>query len=128
MNLTSNFDKLHKGNKEDASKTDDSKGIEHYAISGPGPVRNLCFIQPNGDRLFLNYAYLIAGAFSAENNVITLSYTSHSITLKGRHLGDLFESLMAQTPRQIACLEKRYIETREETETVVTEIVIQAEG
>lgn len=128
MSLTSKFDRLQKGNtgnENDASQTDDRKEADRYATAGH--VRNLCFIQPNGEQLFLNYAYLISGAFSPENNIITLSYTTHIITIKGHHLDVLFDSLMAQIPKQIVCVDKRYEAAIDETETVVTEIVIKVE-
>jgi hypothetical protein len=126
MSLTDNFDKLNKdklGNKNDPPKSEAGKEIERY--DSPGNVRNLCLVQPDGKRLFLNYAYLISGEFLPDDNSITLTYTTHVIKLKGHNLQPLHESLMAHVPKQITCVEKRYEATKEETETVVSEIVIK---
>jgi hypothetical protein len=125
MSLTENFDKRNKdnsGKKDEQQKPEAGKEIERYDT--PGQVRNLCFVQPDGEKLFLNYAYMISGKFSPDGT-ITLFYTTHTVTLKGRNLEALHESLQAQVPKQIACVEKRYEATKGEVETVVTEIVIQ---
>lgn len=125
MNLTGNFDKLNKGKdgqNTDASKPDDTQEIENYSTTGH--VRNLCFVQTDGKRLFLNYAYLVSGEYSPEANTIKLVYTTHEITLKGRNLECLFESLMSHVPRQIVAVDKRYEGTKEESEIVVNAINI----
>ncbi len=125
MNLTGNFDKLNKGKdgqKNDPSKQNDDQEIENYSTAGQ--VRNLCFVQTDGKRLFLNYAYLVSGEYSPEANTIKLVYTTHEITLKGRNLEGLFESLMGHAPRQIVAVEKRYEGVKEETAIIVNEIII----
>lgn len=125
MNLTGNFDKLNRGKdgqNTDASNPNDTQEIENYSTTGH--VRNLCFVQTDGKRLFLNYAYLVSGEYSPEANTIKLIYTTHEITLKGRNLEGLFESLMGHVPRQIVAVEKRYEGTKEEGDTVILEINI----
>ena len=125
MNLTGNFDKLNIGKDSqntDASNPNDTQEIENYSTTGH--VRNLCLVQTDGKRLFLNYAYLVSGEYSPESNTIKLVYTTHEITLTGRNLEGLFESLMAHVPRQIVAVDKRYEGTKKESEIVVNEINI----
>lgn len=125
MNLTGNFDKLNRGKdgqNTDASKPDETQEIENYSTIGH--VRNLCFVQTDGKRLFLNYAYLVSGEYSPEANTIKLVYTTHEIMLTGRNLDGLFESLMAHVSRQIVAVDKRYKGTKEESEIVVNAINI----
>lgn len=126
MNLTGNFDKLNRGKdgqNTDASNPNDTQEIENYSTTGH--VRNLCFVQTDGRRLFLNYAYLVSGEYSPEVNTIKLVYTTHEIMLKGRNLEGLFESLMGHVPRQIMAVEKRYDGTKEDSEIVVNEIIVK---
>ncbi|GEC77930.1 hypothetical protein [Flavobacterium aquatile] len=126
MNLTGNFDKLNRGKdgqNTDASNPKDTQEIENYSTTGH--VRNLCFLQADGKRLFLNYAYLVSGEYSPEANTIKLVYTTHEITLKGRNLEGLFETLMAHVPRQIVAVDKRYEGTKEESEIVVYDVIVK---
>ena len=125
MSLTGNFDKLNKGKdgqKNDPSKPDDAQEIENYSTTAQ--VRNLCFVQTDGKQLFLNYAYLVSGEYSPEANTINLAYTTHEITLKGRNLDGLFESLMSHMLRQIVAVEKRYEGMKDKSDIVVYEINI----
>lgn len=125
MNLTGNFDKLNRGKdvqNTDASNPNNTQEIENYSTTGH--VRNLCFVQVDGKRLFLNYAYLVSGEYLPEANTIKLVYTTHEITLKGRNLEGLFESLMAHMSRQIVAVEKRYEGMKEGGDTVILEINI----
>ena len=123
MSLTGNFDRLNKkksGQKNDMPNHGDDQDLDRY--STPAQTRNLCFVQVDGKKLFLNYAYLVSGEYLPEDNIIKLVYTTHEITLKGRNLEGLFESLMVHVPRQIVTIDKRYEGTKGELEIVVTEI------
>ncbi len=124
MSLTKNFDKLNKGNadKDSPQNSDAENGIEQF--STPGHVRNLCFVQPDGARLFLNYAYLVSGECLPEASTILLSYTTHEVTLKGRNLSGLYDSLMTHMLKQVVAIDKRYEATKDATEPVVFEIAI----
>lgn len=124
MSLTGNFDKLNKGNGGQETVPPDLSMDETENYATPSQVRNLCFVQPDGKRLFLNYAYLVSGEYSPEANTIKLIYTTHEITLKGRNFEGLFENLMTHVPRQIVAVEKRYEGTIEEMATVVFELNI----
>lgn len=124
MSLTGNFDRLNKkksGQKNDTPNHTDDQDSNRY--STPAQTRNLCFVQADGKKLFLNYAYLVSGEYLPGDNIIKLIYTTHEITLKGRNLEGLFESLMAHVPRQIVVVEKRYERMKEES-NVVNEINI----
>lgn len=115
MSLSDKFDKSSNEKSED----------EGYGAAGT--VRNLCFVLEGGRRLFLNYAYLISGDYTPDESAIVLSYTTHTVTLKGHNLDALYDALMLQLPKTIAALGKRYEATEESTATVITEIVIQKE-
>lgn len=124
MSLTGNFDKLNKGNGGQGTVQPDLSMDETENYASPSQVRNLCFVQPDGNRLFLNYAYLVSGEYSPEANTIKLVYTTHEITLKGRNLEDLFESLMRHVPKQIRALEERYSVIFDKNKITVQEIKI----
>lgn len=89
-----------------------------------GNTRNLCFVWPDGKRMFINYAYLVSGEYRPAEGSIVLIFTSHTVTLKGTTLEPLFEDLMGQVTRQVVCMDSRYTETTDEDQVVVTEIII----
>ncbi|PZR20510.1 MAG: hypothetical protein DI539_10690 [Flavobacterium psychrophilum] len=122
MSLTKNFDKLNRGNKGEGDNPDATQDIEEFNV--PAHARNLCFVQPDGRRLFLNYSYLIAGEYLPESNTIILSYTTHEITLTGRNLAELYEGLMLHMVKLVTAIDKRYEATKTDEEPVVTEIAI----
>lgn len=104
MGLTDKFDK--RNNENEKKQEGHPDGIANYETPGSG--RNLCFVQPDGKRQFLNYVYLITGEYDPEASEIKLTYTTHIVTLKGYNLGELFESLVAQVAKEITCQEERY--------------------
>ncbi len=114
MGLTDNFNKLSEKKDGEPSPPE----IERY--DAPDSVRNLCFVQPDGKRLFLNYAYLVSGEYVPEEDSINLVFTTHTVKLTGHHLDALYESLAEHVPKKIACVDKRYEATEGETEAVVT--------
>ena len=124
MTLTSNFDKFNneKSGKTASGQQADDESVTNYAA--PGQTRNLCFVQLDGRRKFLNYAYLVFGDYSPGENEIILSFTSHTVTMKGQHLLSLYESLQSQIPKQIACTDKRYLATEDVSKPIVTSILI----
>jgi hypothetical protein len=106
-------------NKEDGGG-DDENIILHKADA---PVRNICFILKDGIRIFLSYAYLLSAEFLSEENTIILTFTTHTVTLKGYFLESLFEALENHAPKRISIQEERYV-TLEKDQTYVTEIQI----
>ncbi|WP_412476627.1 hypothetical protein [Flavobacterium sp. TBRC 19031] len=127
MSLTGNFDKLNKGNGGQGTVPPELSMDEMANYASPSQVRNLCFVQPDGNRLFLNYAYLVSGEYSPEENIIVLTYTTHIVILKGCNLSGLFSNLMSHICKLIVCEDKRYfeIEAREGAFVIDIEIVKQ---
>lgn len=126
MGLTDNFDKTNKGQKDNPDKQGGPQTEPvNYPTTGDG--RNLCFVQPDGKRQFLNYAYLIGGEYDPEDSEIKLTYTTHVVTLKGYNLEPLFESLMAQVPQKIYSEGSRYSDLENKVDTVVLEIHIETQ-
>lgn len=124
MSLKDEFEKLDGDNQDKKSET--GLDIEHYTTSASG--RNLTFVQPNGDREFFNYADLVNAKYVQADDEIQLTFrtdTINKLTLKGRNLLSLFNSLAENNPKKISCIDKRYAATKEESEIVVTAIIIQ---
>jgi len=71
-------------------------------------VRNLCLVWPEGRRLFLNYSYLVSAEYLPDENMITVTFTTHTVLLKGIRLKELFDDLMSHLSRLIICAEARY--------------------
>ncbi|MCB0711324.1 MAG: hypothetical protein KDD67_03235 [Ignavibacteriae bacterium] len=90
-----------------------------------GMVRNVCFIQPDGKRHFLNYAYLIGGELAAGKESIALTFSTHAVTLKGYRLETLFNDLATHMQKNVTAIDERYAATIE-TGSHVTEITVKA--
>lgn len=118
MSLTFRNDE---NNKE--KNQDEQKSIEQYKSAGT--TRNLCFVQPNNKAIFLNYAYLISGEFDPDASAIILTYTTHVVTVRGSNLEGLFENLMHQSARVIACTDKRYENLEDRKEAIISELRIE---
>ncbi|MEP7165211.1 MAG: hypothetical protein ABI741_10980 [Ferruginibacter sp.] len=126
MSLTFKFDKSNENNPDKGDNTSmpgAEKDIERYDTVGQ--VRNICFVELNGKQTFLSYAYLTSAEFTPEENKIVLFFTSHTITLKGNGLSDLYEDLKTYNLKQIKCVDKRYVETLPKSKASVTEINIK---
>jgi hypothetical protein len=123
------YDELREGNpaKQPDEDAASSSEITHEHYNGPGNIRNLTFAWPDGRRMFLNYAYLVACELSTtdEKNMIVLHFTSHVLTLKGYELEKLFVYLGNQTASIVNQIDPRYIEGFDEKNCVVTEISVE---
>lgn len=108
---------------EETVQPDAGNGMFHAL----GYARNLCLVWPDGKRLFLNYAYLLAGEFKVgeEKNEIKLSFSSHTIILRGYGLESLFMALLDHLPRMIIAIEERYV--TEEDLRLITVLEIRTE-
>ncbi|MDI1254584.1 MAG: hypothetical protein PSV16_00660 [Flavobacterium sp.] len=126
MSLTENFDKYNKANapqKKDAETTDSENDIELYSLTGH--VRNLDFVQPDGEREFFNYALITRCKISSDKSSIFLNYsTGHEVTIKGRNLEILYDQLFGQLPKSITAIDRRYEATKDGVEPVIFEIAI----
>lgn len=95
------------GNEQENAKVranaPDIEFYEHY--SG---IRNVCFTQLDGSRIFLNYNYLVSGEYNPEQSQIVLGFTTHQITLKGVNLEKLFEGLMFHSVKNVGTRDQRY--------------------
>lgn len=126
MSLTFKFDKRNDNNpekKDEIVMPDTEQNIERYDTTGQ--VRNVCFIELSGKQTFLNYTYLTSAEFTPEDNKIVLYFTSHTITLKGNTLIELFEDLKTYNVKLIKCIDKRYVETLSNDKAIVTDINIK---
>lgn len=94
----------------------------HYLV--PGNVRPICFAWQDGERLILNYAYLVSVHFLPDDNCMTLSFTTHKMVLKGLRLDILFIGLMDQLPRIITCTDERYAALADQDDPVVTSMTV----
>lgn len=122
------FDQMREGDPSKMEKpvqTETGNDMFHTLVH----ARNLCLIWPDGKRLFLNYAYLLAGEFTigSEKNEIKLSFSSHTATLKGYGLEALFMELLDHLPRIIIALDERYVteDSSGVRDMVVVEITVE---
>lgn len=92
-----------------------------------GHARNLCLVMADGEMLFLSYAYLVSGAFSAAAGAIMLTFTTHLVTMQGRNLSTLFDAFAAHSPSRVTALNPRYAQTeqQDENECLITELTAQ---
>lgn len=89
-------------------------------------VRNICFIWEDGHKAFYNYAYLVSVDLIKLDsvNVLVLSFSSCTVTLKGYHLSAVFDLLMNHIPKTIAMTTYRYATKERSNEVVIVEILI----
>lgn len=106
-------------NKEDGGED------ENIILHKPdAQVRNICFVLKDGKRIFLSYSYLISGEFLPEENTIILTFTTHTVTLKGHLLETLYEAFENHAPKKVRVVEDRYLAIDEQPKLFVTEIGI----
>lgn len=125
MNQSFNFkyNQLRENNlttKNNAQSPNDENNTTTYYEQGG--AKNICFVWPEGRKFFLNYAYLVSGEYQAEDNNITLIWTTHIVTLKGYQLEKLFDELMQHLPKYVVCVDMRYNQISENGKSVVNEI------
>jgi hypothetical protein len=94
------------------------------SFEAPSQIRNLCFVLLEGKMKFLNYAYLVSGEYDANESIITLSFTSEKILVKGSNLEPLFIELIDHKPKKISCNDPRYEELSELNMPFISEIIL----
>ncbi|MBS1585843.1 MAG: hypothetical protein JSS82_09900 [Bacteroidetes bacterium] len=99
------------------------KDIERH--EDEGSVRTLSLVCTDGMQQCLNYSYLMSRQLSPGKDAITLSFTSHTVVLKGSNLQALFNDFARDIPKKIMAVESRYAATKENDDAVIAEIVIQ---
>jgi hypothetical protein len=77
----------------------DGKELGFVSEAG-GTPRMIDFVQRNGDRTALPYAYLVSVKLEGGQSV-ELSFTESVVTIAGRGLAVLYQHLLAQTARVI---------------------------
>lgn len=92
----------------------------------PGYTRNVCFVWPDGKRMFFNYAYLLAAEFnpSEDMNEIKLEFSGQTVTLKGYGLEGLFVEFLDHVPRIVMAVNERYLSKVDFGAIVVIKIAV----
>lgn len=121
MSLRYKFDKL---NENDPEKKESQGSPEIERFDAPANVRNLCLVPLSGKMLFLNYSYLMSGEYSPDDGTITLTFTTHTVTLKGRNLENLFADFVNHMPKIVSCVDERYADIKSESDIQVSKIDI----
>ncbi len=113
------------------SRSDDSDGLtDALTLHDNGStVRNLCLVWPDGRKAFFNYAYLVTGDLSIQNevNTLVLSFGSYTVLLKGYRLSPLFDVLLEHGPKTIIAVNPRYVPISSRQDSVVVEIIVKSE-
>ncbi|GGD64238.1 hypothetical protein GCM10011514_30250 [Emticicia aquatilis] len=119
------FDEMRESDPTNLDATQKNETDDFY--QNLGHARNICFIWSDERRMFLNYAYLIAGEFNPNNekNLIKLIFSSHTVLLHGYHLETLYTALLDHLPRFIREVDARYALSDESKEGIVIEIIIE---
>lgn len=86
-----------------------------------GNNRNLCFVWPDGKRMFLNYAYLISGELDLESTIIRLHFSTHLVQVEGCRLNLVFDQLIDQVLRILIVQDTRY-KLLNESNPIITRI------
>jgi hypothetical protein len=119
------FDEMREGSPVDIDQGQAAKGSDDDVLYPSfGHVRNLCFVWPDGRRLFLNYSYLVAAECNTMFSEIILTFTTHIVTAKGYNLKSLFFQVMGQYLRLLHCTDQRYNSLQPEGTPVVNEILV----
>jgi len=117
LSFKSKFNEMQEN--DPTEKTVESSNYEQASSS-----RNVCFILNNGRRIFLNYSYLVSGEYHPEEKIITLTFTSHIVKLKGIQLDALFNEFMQYLPKQLVCSDDRYNSLNEGKASLINSIEI----
>lgn len=109
--------------QESFSGSNDSENDElHYQDAGN--ARNICFvISPNRKLRSFNYAYLVSLEYDPQASAIIIEFTTHTITIKGYSLLDLYFELFDQRNRILDYVDTRY-QSLEDGERTITEIIL----
>lgn len=110
----------------DSDSTDNkAEETSHYkTFESISQVRNIDFVWTNGDRLFLNYAYLVSCRYSIDESSLNIKFTSCTVILRGVRLSLLYLDLRVNLPLEIIAIEPRYNSTVDETDFIVNSIEV----
>jgi len=93
----------------------------------PGYTRNVCFVWPDGKRIFFNYAYLVSAEFipKEDMNEIKLEFSGQTVSLKGYGLEGLFMEFLDHLPRIVMAVDGRYTLVRNSGMLTIIDIGVQ---
>jgi hypothetical protein len=92
-----------------------------------GQVRNISFILPDGQRKFLNYAYLVSVDYFPKKGAIVLIFTSIIVNLEGVRLETLYYDLFYQRVMEVKSQKNRYDVLEENNSPLVSNITFETE-
>lgn len=123
--MNQNFkDKLNEMRSENPTKGGSDDTAHYKTFDSAGHVRNVDFVQPNGEREFFNYAYLVRCKYSPDESTVTIRFTNGIVILKGIRLTMLHIDLQSNLPKEIIAIDPRYNSTVPDTEFIVNSIEI----
>lgn len=99
-----------------------SESIINHA--SPSNDRKVCFVQLDGSKLSLNYSFLLTCEYYPEQSMISLDFTTHTVTVYGLLLEKVFEELETNMPKKIICKDARYNSINEAGKPVVNKIEV----
>ncbi len=120
------YDQIREGDPTKPNTPAPSKKDESMEVyQTPSHARNLCLVWLDGKRMFFNYAYLIAGEYSAtgEKNAILLHFSSYTVQLQGYGLESVFMSILEHSPKIITMIDERY--AVDGIESVVIDMLVE---
>ncbi|TFF36174.1 hypothetical protein [Mucilaginibacter psychrotolerans] len=122
QNFKLKFDEMKEGNPTDTSATDTK---QHDFYDTAGHARNLDFVWPSGERQFFNYAYLVSCRYACEpEETIRLIFTTDTVSLKGLRLLKLYSLIREHSIKVIACVDGRYNEIFDDSDSLVNYIEV----
>lgn len=86
--------------------------------------RNICFVKDDDSRMFLSYSHLLSGKYEPEENTIVLTFTTHTVKMKGKGFLELFYQLKSQLIKQLVCVDSRYSTLEDQNAILVFEMLI----
>jgi len=114
--------------KESADTLSSGKetGGKDEAYVNVGNTRNVCFVLPDGNEVFLNYAYLVSGKYFIEDGRIVLAFTSDMVSLNGINLKKLYDDFLRHIPLKVISQPERYNDAEGADTPIVNEITVTA--
>lgn len=102
-----------------------SENLDYYVQ--PGSFRNVGFIWPNGNRLFLSYAYLVGAEYTINDatNHLILHFTSYKVNIEGYRLKELYLLLMEQRVKTISVIDERYLIDESRVDGTVIQLTVK---
>lgn len=118
--MESEFDKLMSGTPQQSKE--EEKLIEYYPT--PAHVRQVDFVQTNGEREFISYTLLTNCKINFDGTTIDLFYSNgQQVKLNGRNLLELYKKLSHHQVKEIIAIEKRYLSMKGDKEVIVFDII-----